>query len=272
MKTHIRAFALTATCALVSGCDLLAGAKAQERAANSPSATSVSAVSDPAESSTVTVTATETSTVTETRTETATVTHTHTVNSVATVTQVQVQTVASTVTETVVATTPGPAIEPGRYQTETCFLNALASQGIGQKIYTRSTIRFGRHGRGENSFALFEDEDCRKELMQAQVKIRYTTTVYFDRLILIAVDQYNEPNNKKSLVRYWIPALRTEKGLLLDINAERGAAGPFLEEPSEEQLKALLDGLEERAVLMRKLDKKEKNEEEKEIRLERSLK
>lgn len=239
---------------------------------NSPASADTAKVAEPifstvTETRTATETRTDTATLTntETRTETATVTatvtntQTNTVSSVSTftafttITNVQISTV--TVTETQVATET-KTIDEGKYRSQTCFFNALASESAERRIYTRSTIRFGANGRGSNSFELFEDEECRHSAMRARVQIRYTVTQYFERLLLIAITQYNDPKDKKNVARYWIPALKTDAGLLFDIDGAQEARAPFLQEPSEEELKSLLDGMEKRAVVFEKAEKK----------------
>lgn len=221
--------------------------------AESTSISTVTATHTATATATKTTTATETATTTVTNVQTSTVTNTVTVSSVATVTQTVTST--HTETETQVATDTR-IIDAGKYSSKSCFHNALASEGLGQTIYTRSTLRFGVHGRGSNSFELYEDAECTRTVMQAKLKIRYTVTEYFDRLYLIAVEQYNDPKDKKSVARYWIPALKTKEGLLLDIDAAQGAKGPFLTEPSEEELKSILEDLERRAVVFAKIGKK----------------
>lgn len=202
---------------------------------------------------TVTNTITAVQTVTATITATVTNTVTATQSSVSTVTVSSVQTVTATQTATVTVTevATGTEIEQGHYESQTCFLNRAASEGMGQTIYTRATFTFGKKGEGSNQFELFGDDRCDRNLAKGNAKIKYTFTKRVGNLLVLAVEQYDS-KTPEDISRYWIAALQQEDGLLFDIDYARGAAGPFLEEPSTEALNDALAHIGTRGVHFKK--------------------
>lgn len=212
------------------------------------------------ETAVITATATNVTTNTVTKTEsitatiTTTATETITQSSTKTETETKTQTVTNigTVTATVTVTKAETSLAKGTYDSQLCYLDNLSSIAAGQKIYARTSFRFDEHNSGDNSYSLYGDAGCSRKISGDKLNITYSVDTYFDRLLLIGIEQYRDSKNKQPVGRFWIPALALNNDLLLDVDSERGAHGPYLSIPNENELRVTLEGMEQRAVLFQK--------------------
>jgi hypothetical protein len=195
------------------------------------------------QASTVTATVSATATQTQTQTQTATVTKTGTVTATVSAVQTVTATQTSTVTATVTAIELG-WLPTGKFESEDCVLNRLASEAYGRNVYAESVLYLWTLGTGENDFDLYEDSSCRRKIDGDKAKITYGISKPLPQLYLFAVEQEG--------LRYWIPAQLKENGWLLDVDYAKGAKAPFLSAPGEAELKDALDHIAHRGVLFRK--------------------
>ncbi len=197
-----------------------------------------------------TVTATATQTVPVTVTATATATRTQT----ATVTNSSVQTVTATVTETatVTATSTSTSLNSGSFSSSVCFLNKPASDGFGRKVYSLATLTLERNGKGLDAYSLFDDERCEKSFHSWKSELKYKLKKSRQGVYVFEVEQYNDPDNSKDISRYWLVGCYDGRNWVFDVNYANGSPGPFLREPSEEELKEISVNIGKRGILFKR--------------------
>lgn len=144
-----------------------------------------------------------------------------------------------------------------------CFLNKMASEGFGQKVYTRAIFRFSKNGRGVNKYRLFADENCEKKIADGYSKFKYEITKTYGEVYVIHIWQQNI-HSPKEIVEYWLTAVAHKKGLLMDVDFNSEQSGPFAEEPDEKQTQFFLENAEKVGVLFKVIKhKKDSNKKDK---------
>lgn len=137
----------------------------------------------------------------------------------------------------------------GRFSSEYCFLNKLASQGMGIDVYTRAALTFNADGTGKSEFRLYGDAACAIELGAGEATTTYSISHRYGDVAVFQVDQLNDPSDPSSVIRYWIPALIAADGLTIDIDYRDGDSAPYVAEPAESDLAAFIADPRSRGVL-----------------------
>ncbi len=138
--------------------------------------------------------------------------------------------------EEVAKAVPGVVSPFGTFGPSRCFLNKLATEGIGVAVYTIASMEFRADGTGTNTFELFFDSDCATSVMNGAVEITYTMSRAANGVILLQVDQLNDPSDPSSNVHMWIPAVLAADGFRIDVDHADGESGPYLTEPTTAEL------------------------------------
>ncbi len=169
-----------------------------------------------------------------------------------------------------------PASEPsdsfslvGTFRSEHCFLNKMASEGFGQRIYSKATIRFLKNGSGLNAFELYEDENCEKEILSGLASFTYELVKTFGNVSVLKIEQQNDPENEKDVSVYWLTLALHKNGLFLDIDYSTGSSGPYVSEPDEKEVSEFSNDVEKKGVLFttytEELEQEEKAEKSEQL-------
>lgn len=179
-----------------------------------------------------TVTATQPVTSTRTNTITNSVTLTNTLTN--TVTNTQTNTVTNTVTSTVTATGTSFSLVQGNYQSDTCYLDRLASDQAGQSVYLKTTFQF-KNGAGRKKTSQYSDGDCRKAVTHANLGLTYSYAGSRGGLFVFRIDQDSEEKSGPGQ-RYWLVAIEQDGAFRFALDGEH-RQGAYLSEPGDQELR-----------------------------------
>ena len=137
----------------------------------------------------------------------------------------------------------------GRFLSNYCFLNKLASAGFGSDVYSKANLQFNSDGTGKNEYKLYNDDTCTSLAMMGENNFTHTISQTYGNIALIQVDQENDPADPTDVTRYWLPAVIQESGYLIDIDFRDGNSGPYLTEPTETEIADFAADVQNEGVL-----------------------
>lgn len=138
---------------------------------------------------------------------------------------------------------PNSLTEPspyGTFRSTGCFLNKLATQGMGHNVYSRATIEFRENGTGTTSFELSDVADCSNIVQAGQADFAYEEKRFVATAagpaLVVQVDQQNDPSDPSDILRYYLVAVVEQRGYTIDIDFTDGQSGPYLTDPTPSDL------------------------------------
>jgi hypothetical protein len=150
------------------------------------------------------------------------------------------------------AKVPEAPSRTGKFVGETCFKNKLASQGFGQDIYTIASIRFNEDGTGLSEYSLYADSDCATLPQSGEAPFHYEIEKTENGISVIRIEQLNDPNDPSSVMIFWYVGMVTPAGYYLDVDDANGDSGPYVSEPSDEEVSAFAELPLEKGVFFRR--------------------
>ena len=130
-----------------------------------------------------------------------------------------------------------------------CFQNKLASQGIGITIYSKATLTLGANAMGSNFFELYDDAACTNLLANGTVLVNHYETVLVNGEFVLKMEQ----DDGNSIMSLWIGYKQLGNAYFLDLNFSDGESGPYLAEPTTQELSQFAADPAGQGILIQKI-------------------
>src|SRR5690606_20375646 len=113
-----------------------------------------------------------------------------------------------------------------------CFLNKLASEGVGMDVYTKAEMILHSDGTGSNHFELYDDAGCTNMLADGIVDILSYEKIKVGQTQVLKMRQ----DDGHSVMDIWIPYKIVGTGIYFDLDFTDGESGPYLSEPGVSEI------------------------------------
>jgi len=113
-----------------------------------------------------------------------------------------------------------------------CFLNKLASSGVGIPIYSKSIITLEAVGTGNNNYELYDDSNCTNLLQSGSTIVLHYETIQVNGENVLMMEQ----DDGFSIMQLWIGYKKVGGNYYLDVNFNDNESGPYLAEPTAAEL------------------------------------